>query len=95
VILSQSDIKILKWYKAMGVDEIHSNTTRTYIKKNENNNSPTSIVLPKEKIYVEKQVAERAAKYQMPNNLLDASVLLELTSSEIYSYACKIKDKTS
>jgi hypothetical protein len=35
VILSQSNIKILKWYKAMGVDEIYSNTTRTYIKKNQ------------------------------------------------------------
>jgi hypothetical protein len=122
VILSQSDIKILKWYKAMGVDEIHSNTTRAYIKKNpsENPSENPSPVKPSlrlsfrqnKKNYVENrktlsrlavpllpkpqnQVAEVAVKKnQIPNNLLDASVLLELTDSEIYSYACKIKDNS-
>ena len=33
MMLKPTDIKILKWYKAMGVDEIHSNKTRNYSKK--------------------------------------------------------------
>jgi DNA polymerase len=33
MMLKPIDIKILKWYKEMGVDEIHSNKTRNYVKK--------------------------------------------------------------
>ena len=129
MILSSSDIKILRWYKAMGVDEIHSNNTRTYIKKNptENPTENPSPVKPSlrlsfrqnKKNYVENretlsrlavplfskplpwlskmqnEVAEVAVKNsQIPNNLLDANILLDMTASEIYSYAYKIKDSS-
>lgn len=33
MMLKPTDIKILKWYKEMGVDEIHSNKTRNYSEK--------------------------------------------------------------
>lgn len=132
MILSSSDIKILRWYKAMGVDEIHSNNTRTYIKKNptENPTENPSPVKPSlrlsfrqnKKTYVENretlsrlavplfskplpwlskmqnqvaEVAEVAVKNsQIPNNLLDANILLDMTALEIYSYAYKIKDSS-
>ena len=122
MILSSSDIKILRWYKAMGVDEIHSNNTRTYIKKNPTENpSPVKPSLrlsfrQNKKNYVEnretlsrlavplfskplpwlsKMQNEVAVKNsQIPNNLLDANILLDMTASEIYSYAYKIKDSS-
>lgn len=128
MILSSSDIKILRWYKAMGVDEIHSNNTRTYIKKNPSENpSPVKPSLrlsfrQNKKNYVENretlsrlavplfskplpwlskmqnqvaEVAEVAVKNsQIPNNLLNANILLDMTASEIYSYAYKIKDSS-
>jgi len=31
---------------------------------------------------------------QIPNNLLYANILLDMTASEIYSYAYKIKDSS-
>ena len=69
MMLKPNDIKILKWYKEMGVDEIHSNKTRNYSEKEkvamqlEKNPKPEAIAKkytpPKEAALLARKLADQ------------------------------------